>query len=288
MTALLRLYPAAYRREFGDEIADAYREAVDGADGAARIREAVDVIGHALRMRLRLGSAGRAGRLLAALAPFAVVALGANAVFWWRLTLPALRWGRPLDETGPVVLTVVAALVTVLGAVLALTTRWTAGAWTVLVATAATFTAQAVRPGTGLEFAVLFSGPPLLLSLVAVACPPDLRPAARLRTAAGVSAALAAVAATAALAVASQVWPLGGPAVAATVVGGLALAGQQSFVRLRTAPEVLLAGLPFVVLGVFAGLWNGLALPAALVLLVAASTAVSIRRRRGGSTTPSR
>ncbi|MGW6685420.1 hypothetical protein [Streptomyces sp. NPDC054961] len=54
MTALVKLYPAAYRREFGEEVADAYREATAGAGRTARMREAVDVVGHAPRMRLGL------------------------------------------------------------------------------------------------------------------------------------------------------------------------------------------------------------------------------------------
>ncbi|MFB6810173.1 hypothetical protein [Streptomyces sp. NPDC056387] len=52
-----------------------------------------------------------------------------------------------------------------------------------------------------------------------------------------------------------------------------------------TAPAVLLAGLPLVVLDVFGGLRDVRVLPVALALLVAVSVGVGIRRRRAGSTT---
>lgn len=284
MTALLKLYPAAYRREFGDEIADAYHAATNGAAGPARMREAVDVLGHALRMRLGLGSAGRSGRLLAALAPFAVVVLGVSAMPWSRLGVSALlRGGVRLADVGPLVLMAGAGLAMVLGAVLALTGRWAAGTWTACAGIAAIFTSQVVRPGLGPGFAVLSSGPLLLLALVAVLCPPDLRPARSLGTA-GVSATAAgAVALTVAPAALQLPYPLGSLYFALPVAGGLILAGRQAFARLRTAPAVLLAGLPFVLLGLVNGALGLLFLSAALALLLVASTAVGIRRRRGGS-----
>ncbi|MET9466098.1 hypothetical protein ABZY44_15135 [Streptomyces sp. NPDC006544] len=284
MTALLKLYPAAYRREFGEEIADAYHEATAGAGRPARMREAVDVVGHALRMRLGLGSAGRAGRLVAAVAPFAVVAVGVNAMLWARLTVPAFEIGHLVDEVGLVVVATAAGMATVLGSVLALTGRPAAGAWTMLAGTAAAFGAQALRTGFGPEFAVIVSGPPLLLALVAVLCPSDLRPAPRPRTAAGVAAVLAGAAV---LAVASRVWPFPyGLDTALPVAGGLVLAGRQAFARLRSAPAVLLAGLSLAVVCMSTGLLGAdpLVLPLLLGLLPAASAAVSVYRRRGGST----
>ncbi|MGW6704943.1 hypothetical protein ACWGDE_08630 [Streptomyces sp. NPDC054956] len=285
MTALLRLYPAAYRREFGDEIADAYHRATEGTDRPARMREASDVIGHALRMRLGLGSSGRAGRFLAALAPFAVVALGVHAVIWSRLTAPALRVGHLIDEVGPTVLTGAASIVTLVGAVLALTGRWTMGAWTVLAGTGSIFASQAMRLGFGIEFAVVTSGPFLLMALVAVLCPPDLRPVLRRRTATGVAATLAGAAALTAAPVALPLpYGVGGLCTAVAMAGGLVPAGRQAFARLRTAPAALLAGLPFVQLSMFTGMVNWLFLPAVLGLLLAASAVVSVRRRRGGST----
>ncbi|MFD9307120.1 hypothetical protein ACFWCB_31385 [Streptomyces sp. NPDC060048] len=280
MSALLRLYPAAYRREFGDEIADAYHEATDGAGRPARIREAADVAGHALRMRLGVGSARRAGRFLAALAPFAVLAVGANAMYSSRVTLGALYFGYPVLDTGSEASTAAAGLATVLVAALALTGRRAGSAWSVLAGTAALFAAQADR--LSLDVAVFLIGPVLLLALVAVLSPPDLRPAPRLRTATGTSAVLAGAAA---LTVVSAVWPLpdrlDGLYTAVPVAGGLVLAGRQAFARLRTAPAVFLAGLLFVALGRLTGALGELPLPHVLGLLLAVSIAVGIRRRRG-------
>ncbi|WP_330301308.1 hypothetical protein [Streptomyces sp. NBC_00503] len=284
MTALLKLYPAAYRREFGDEIADAYHRATEGSGRPARIREANDVIGHALRMRLGVGSAGRAGRFLSALAPFAVIVVGVKAMSWSRLMIQPFGVDYPVGAQDFPAVTVAASLVTVLGAVLALTGRWATGAWTVLAGTAATLAAQAVRPGFGLEFAAVISGPPLLLALVAVACPPDLRPASRLRTATGRYAVLAGAAVlTAATVLLPLPHPFSALYAAVPVAGGLILAGSEAFARLRTAPAVLLAGLPFLVLGASTGGVGALFLPAALGALLAASATVSIRRRRGGA-----
>ncbi|MFD3776506.1 hypothetical protein [Streptomyces sp. NPDC058612] len=287
MNALLKRYPAAYRQKFGDEIADAYREATDGASRPARIREGADIAGHALRMRLGIGSAGRAGRLLAALAPFAVIAVGLNAMYLTRLTVSALRVAGRTGEIAPVVLTGAGGIAALVGAVLALTGRWTVGTWTVLAGIAASMAVQVLRPGLGLEFAVFFSGPTLLLALPALLCPPDARPVLRLRSAAtGVPVALAGAAA---LALAPSLWPLPHPQsllyFAVPTAAGLLLVGRRAFARLRTAPAVLLASLPFAVVGVFAGAVETVVLPLAIGLPMAA--AVSIRRRRGAAASPS-
>ncbi len=80
-TRLLRLYPAHYRREHGEEIAAIYAEATQGATKPARLREAADLTGHALRVRLSLTSANPAGRLLAAAAPYVLAVVCAPALF---------------------------------------------------------------------------------------------------------------------------------------------------------------------------------------------------------------
>ncbi|WP_328303390.1 hypothetical protein OG389_35750 [Streptomyces sp. NBC_00435] len=283
MIALLKLYPAAFRREFGDEIAEAYREATRDAGRAARVREALDVTGHALRMRLGLGSARRPGQLLAALAPFAAVAVGASAVWWAGLMLPAA--GAPsLPEELAVSYALLAAtnFVMVLGAAIALSGRWTAGTWTVLTGFTATAVVDLFRWGGGLEATIFLRTPLLLVVLLALLCPADLRPQPRVRTATGLG---AVVLWTTLLTGALTVWPLpdeaAGLRFAVPAAAGFALAGRQAFARLRTAPAVLLAALPFAVLcmaiwsvEVFTG-------PALLGLLLAAA-AVSIRRRRSG------
>lgn len=288
MTALVKLYPAAYRREFGDEISEAYREATRGAGRLARLREGADVAGHALRMRLGLGSAGRPGRLLAALAPFALVAIGASASAWVGLMRYALFVGG-LGLVGPAYVTLVAGyLVMLFGVFLALTGRWSVGSWTVLVGVVVEIAATAVRMGIGAtgisvlsSVPMLFLGPTVALALVAVACPPDLRPAPRIRTRAGVAAVLAwTLVLVGALLTVPLVYPFTQLRFVVPVAAGLLLAGRPAFARLRTAPAVLLAGLPFLYFGAAPGTLLPLALAVLLVLLLITAVVVSVRRRR--------
>ncbi|WP_327252792.1 hypothetical protein [Streptomyces sp. NBC_01244] len=287
MTTLLRLYPAAYRREFGDEIAYAYREATRGAGAPARVREGADVAGHALRMRLGLGSTGRPGRLLAALAPFALVVIGASAAGWMGLLRYAMFAGGPVGAGFPALLA--GYLVMLFGVSLALAGRWSVGSWAVLAGAALEIAASVVRMGVGgIGMQALFStpmlilGPVLALALVAVACPPDLRPAPRIRTRAGAAAVLAwtLVLAGAVLTV-PLVYPFTQLRFVVPVAAGLLLAGRPAFARLRTAPAVLLAGLPFVYFGAMPGSLLPLALAVLLVLLLVTAAVVSVRRRRG-------
>ncbi|MCB5163772.1 hypothetical protein LG634_02795 [Streptomyces bambusae] len=281
MTALLRLYPAAYRREFGDEIALAYHEATQDAGRPARLREAADVAGHALRMRLGLSSAGRTGQRLAALAPFALVAVGLQAMGWSGLLLRTAQVTGGPAALGPLLLLVAAAhLATLLGAALALAGRWPAGTWTALLGLLTATASDATRLGGAgaLAHIGLFGTLPLLLALSALLCPPDLRPLPRFRTTAGL---VAVVAWTAVLATALVLVPL--PALlvplrfAVPAVALLALAGRPAFARLTTAPAVLLAGLPVILSAVPTG--PVLAAPLLLALAVTAA-AVPVRRRR--------
>lgn len=278
----MKLYPATFRREFGDEVADAYREATRGASGRARMLEAVDVAGHALRLRLGLGSAGRAGRLLAAVAPFAVIAVGAAAMSWARMSaiVVTISGESGFGDVFPQLMA--AHLAAVLGAFLALAGRWTAGTWTALTGVVAGIAIDAGRLGTDLVGSALQFGIPLLvLMLVALLCPPDLRPAPRTRTRAGVVAVLAWTAVMAGtLLVLPLSYPLPEAKFAVPVAGGLLLAGRQAFTRLRTAPAVLLAGLPLVFFGANPGGSGTLAVAGALGLLLVAAEVVSIRRRR--------
>lgn len=287
MTTLLRLYPAAYRREFGDEIADAYREATRGAGVPARVREGADVAGHALRMRLGLGSAGRAGRLLAALAPFALVVIGATAAGWAGLMRYAFFGGGPV---GAGFLALVAGYVVMLfGVFLALAGRWSVGSWAVLAGMAVEIAATTLRMGIGgIGISALFTtpmlvlGPTLALALVAVACPPDLRPAPRIRTRAGVAAVMAwTLVLVGAVLTVPLVYPFTQLRFLVPVAAGLLLAGRPAFARLSTAPAVLLAGVPFVYFGAMPGSLLPLALAVLLVLLLVTAAVMSVRRRRG-------
>lgn len=284
MTALLRLYPAGFRREFGDEIAMAYHEATHGAGRAARTREALDVTGHALRMRLGLGSAGRRGRLVAAVAPFTTAAAGASALWWAGLMVPAARatW-LPNEVTLPFLLLAVTLFVMVLGAALALAGRWSAGTWTVMAGCAGTALIDLFRAGGGLEATLIFRAPLFLTALIALLCPADLRPQPRVRTAAGLGAVLLwATLLTGVLTLGPLAGPPAGLRFAVPAAAALALAGRPAFARLCTAPAVLLAALPFVVLGTSFWARDPYTGPVLLGLLLVTATAVSFRRRRGG------
>ncbi|MCX4625369.1 hypothetical protein [Streptomyces sp. NBC_01443] len=283
MSALVKLYPAAFRREFGDEVADAYRQATQGASRPARMLEAVNVVGHALRLRLGLGSAGRAGQLLAALAPFAAVAVGAAAMSWARMwaIVVTISGGFGFGDVFPQLMA--AHLVAVLGAFLALAGRWAVGTWTALAGVVAGIAVDVGRGADPGGSVFLFGGPLLALALVALLCPPDLRPAPRARTRTGVVAALAWTAVVAGtLFMLPLSYPLPELKFAVPMAYGLLLAGRQAFTRLRTAPAVLLAGLPLVFFGANPGGLDTLVLTGALGLLLAAAVVVSIRRRRSG------
>ncbi|MFE5861706.1 hypothetical protein ACFQ77_14285 [Streptomyces virginiae] len=284
MNAWMKLYPAAFRREFGDEVTDAYREATRGAGGRARMLEAVDIAGHALRMRLGLGSAGRAGQLLAMVAPFAVIAVGAVAMSWARMCafVVTISGGFGFGDVFPQLMA--AHLVAVLGAFLALAGRWAVGTWTALVGVLAGIAIDVGRlGGDPVGSTLLFGGPLLILALMALLCPPDLRPAPRTRTRAGVVAVLAWTAVvTGALLTLPLSYPLPELKFAVPMVYGLLLAGRQAFTRLRTAPAVLLAGLPLVFFGANPGGLDVLVLTSALGLLLAAAAVVSVRLRRSG------
>ncbi|MFD4031647.1 hypothetical protein ACFWVP_14275 [Streptomyces sp. NPDC058637] len=74
---VVRLYPAAYRRQHGAEVSATLADVADGEGRIGVLRETAAVAGHALRMRTGLGSARPAGRVLAGLIPY-VVAVAAS------------------------------------------------------------------------------------------------------------------------------------------------------------------------------------------------------------------
>lgn len=74
---MIALYPAAYRRRRGSEIAATLEDVTAGAGRWQALRETAAVAGHALRMRTGLDSARPAGRAMAGLVPY-VVAVAAS------------------------------------------------------------------------------------------------------------------------------------------------------------------------------------------------------------------
>jgi hypothetical protein len=94
---VLRLHPAAYRREWGEEIAAVFADTTAGAGRLAAARELLDLAGHGLRSRLGLGSAGRPARLAALAAPFAVgAAAGFTGLELFGTALRDLIHGYPI------------------------------------------------------------------------------------------------------------------------------------------------------------------------------------------------
>ncbi|OIJ66456.1 hypothetical protein [Streptomyces mangrovisoli] len=76
MSALLRvavrLHPAPYRAEMGDELVDAVLAATAGRGRGAHLAEAASLAAHGLRLRAGLGAEHPRGRALAALVPLAL------------------------------------------------------------------------------------------------------------------------------------------------------------------------------------------------------------------------
>ncbi|MET9643503.1 hypothetical protein [Streptomyces syringium] len=183
-TPLMRLYPAEYRTRHGHEIAEVYRQAVDGAGRLARSREAADLAAHALRIRLRLSSDRRAGRLFAAAAPFVVAALAAHAgleLFKLAAFLLDTRGdGLYLGAADAVFAGLWVALLAAAGG--ALGGRWPVGRWCLaaLLTVGALLAATVGRGGVlgAPDALVVFA---VLSAAILVGCPPDMAPDWRVR-----------------------------------------------------------------------------------------------------------
>ncbi|MFG2621320.1 hypothetical protein ACGFXC_27265 [Streptomyces sp. NPDC048507] len=289
---LLRLYPAGFRRAFGGEIAESYREATEGAGPRARMREAADIVAHALRLRLGIGSAQPGGRLSACAAPFALAATAAYAAFnligtvgdWY-----VMRTAGADGAAGPLMtLTNGCYLLTLIGAVIALAGRHVPG---VLCAVAGTVggAAEFLYPirHEPLELpwgAVGFLLAPVLMAALPLACPPDLRPERRVRGTAG----LLALVAWAVLLVGVMVvtdplgiglvlpWRFGVPLAAALV-----LAGRPAFAGIRSTAGLAFAAAPLLVTLSFSGWVDADEILTAVGALALAAVALRIGRRAG-------
>ncbi|MFF4421080.1 hypothetical protein ACFY04_09880 [Streptomyces sp. NPDC001549] len=289
---LLRLYPAGFRRAFGDEIAEAYREATEDAGPLTRLREAGDIVAHALRLRLGVGSAQRGGRLFAAAAPFALAATGAHAAFLLASALNlAYVTGRPDFETPLGYAMNGFSVLTFIGAVVALSGRFTAGARTAFAGVAGSTVCfvVAVLPGA-LEMPLehlAYLAPPLAIAALPLLCPPDLRPPCRIRTTTGLVALLLWAPLSVVLLGLLDAGGIGMIVLwrfAVTVVAALALAGRPALSGIRTPGQFALAAAPFLVLGHFAGVvGEDTALPC-LVLLASTGLAVRLWRRSHSDT----
>ncbi|MCX5340686.1 hypothetical protein NRF20_14215 [Streptomyces sp. R-74717] len=284
---LLRLYPAGFRRAFGSEIAEAYQEATEGAGPRARLREAADVALHALRLRLGIGSAYPGGRLFASAAPFGLAATAAYAAFnlignagdWY-----VMRTAGTDGSAGPLLTLMNGCyLLTLIGAVVALAGRHLPGVLCAVAGTvgsSASFLYPIWRTPPDLRWELVgFLLAPILIAALPLACPPDLRPARRVRSGAGVFA----VAVWAVLLVAAMVvidplgigpvlpWRLGVPLAAALV-----LAGRQAFAGIRSTTGLAFAATLFLVTLYFSG-W----VSTEEILTAVGAVAVALRMRRG-------
>ncbi|MFD8424888.1 hypothetical protein [Streptomyces sp. NPDC059466] len=193
---LARLYPAAYRAAHGQEIVDVHREMTAGMPRPARLRADADLAAHALRVRLRLDSASRAGRLLALAAPFALAAGAVNSGLhltrWYAglVLSPAPVRVQLSTMEGPWALYLLLSLLVCVGAVIALTGRWGLGVGVAACGLLGTAAQWAV--GTRVYDDEAVSPVAALLTVaVVLACPPDRRGDRRWSAAAGAMAAVA-------------------------------------------------------------------------------------------------
>ncbi|WP_330334177.1 hypothetical protein OHS33_33515 [Streptomyces sp. NBC_00536] len=291
---LLRLYPAKFRREFGEEMAEAYREATEGAGRWTRFQEACDIAAHALRLRLGLGSAQRGGRLFAAASPFALAATASYSAFDLVSTVSDWQISDNPDFLVPLTYATGGGhLVALIGAVVALSGRHSGALWALagLVGGAVSVLVTVLPADLPVPWQLpAFLLLPMVPAVLPLACPPDLRPARRIRSTSGVLAlALWAPLAAFLFALLDSKgiglfvhWRYGVPVIAA-----LALAGRSALSGLRTAPQVVVAALPFMITGFFGGVLDQDSIPTALLLLAGAALAVRLwRSRNSGTATP--
>ncbi|MFD0305755.1 hypothetical protein [Streptomyces sp. NPDC127119] len=180
----LRLYPAAYRRAHGGEIAATYRELTASEPLGSRLREGAGLAAHAMRMRLGLGPTSPAARVLALAYPFALAvstaACGLHLLRWYAalVTSPTPFWVQlRVDLSGAWGALLVSSLIGCVGAAAALTGRWRAGV-PLTVAGLLSFAAASVVSGPAYGDPVVTPTAFALTAAVVLACPPDRRPEA--------------------------------------------------------------------------------------------------------------
>ncbi|WP_372351059.1 hypothetical protein [Streptomyces sp. KL116D] len=288
---LLHLYPASYRRAFGDEIAQSYGEATEGAGWRARLHESTDVVTHALRVRLGVSSARPGGQFFAAITPFALAATAAYAAF--NLIGTTSDWYvMDTGSVGPLVtLLNVCYLLTLIGTVTALAGRHLLGVLCSLagaVGSSLAFLFPVWRMPLDLHWHLVgFLVTPILIGALPLLCPPDLRPAPRVRTTAGVlSLAVWAVLVVAAVTVIDPLgiglllpWRLGIPTAAA-----LFLVGRRSFAQIRTTGRLAGAAAPFIATLYFSGYAQNDDVLSAVGALAVTAVVLRLYRRTGSNT----
>ncbi|MFF7995542.1 hypothetical protein ACFZDG_37955 [Kitasatospora xanthocidica] len=190
LRAALQLYPARYRQERGEELAEVFADSTAAGGRVAVAREVLGLAVYGLRVRLGLTGASAAGRLLALAAPMiAGAVVGATMVPWLATvdrTTGWLAWDDSLENHVRAFAPPVAAL---LLAVAALLGRWTAVRATALVLGLvglgrlgeAVFTSHSGLWWAG--YVGMASLPFVAAALLLVAAPTDLLPRPTGRTA---------------------------------------------------------------------------------------------------------
>ncbi len=224
----LRLYPAAYRRERGAEIAAVYADATAGGGAFAAGRELFGIAGYGLRQRSGLTFGGQYGEVVARAAPLTV---GFSAGLPLFMVAVSLAYGFvPASFEGMVALGQGALALLSLAAVLG-------GYWGVarglalltVVGVPAGVLAELVRVGIGsvrpwvIEDTLWFTVPSVLAALLVLAAPPDLL---RRRS-----------------------WRQGALVSTALLLGSLTV----TTVKIELVWSLVLMGLPLLVLGVRSG-----------------------------------
>ncbi|MDH6133035.1 hypothetical protein P3T37_002429 [Kitasatospora sp. MAA4] len=179
----LRVYPAAYRTERGEEITAVHADATSGAGRLATARETAGVAAYGLRVRTGLTASGTGGHLLATTAPLAAaLALGDQLRVLAHLPQD---WGQTAAEYRPALIaSAVPGVLWLLVVAAMLLRRWTtARVLAALAAVAAVaswlageLSVQRWAPGMPPDYLLLVgrAGAGVLWSLLVFAAPGDL------------------------------------------------------------------------------------------------------------------
>ncbi|MFD7450099.1 hypothetical protein [Kitasatospora sp. NPDC059827] len=192
LRAALRLYPARYRHERGEELVEVFADTTAAGGRVALAREVLGLAVYGLRVRLGLTGGSAAGRLLALVAPMiAGAAVGATMVPWAAHLERTTRWLAWDDSFGNHVRAFAPPAAALLLGVAALLGRWTAVRVTALLLGAIglyDLGRAAWEPGGfdvwWLGYIGMATLPFVVAALLLAVAPTDLLPRPNLRTAA--------------------------------------------------------------------------------------------------------
>ncbi|MFE6050828.1 hypothetical protein ACFQ6N_08745 [Kitasatospora sp. NPDC056446] len=189
LRAALQLYPARYRRERGEELAEVFADTTAAGGRLAVAREVLGLAVYGLRVRLGLTGGSAAGRLLALVAPMLAGAVAGAALVAWLTTADRvatrLSWDHSYATYFSEFCQPVAAALLVVAAILG---RWTAVRGSALIMGAGGLFELARAAWTS-HFDVWWSGyigmatlPLVVAALLLAAAPTDLLPRTTWRT----------------------------------------------------------------------------------------------------------